>query len=51
MKYINGTVACRNLLKIINERTISDIICKIWLKKLKEGDLDLLLRHALGDHL
>ena len=37
----NATEACRNLLKVFGEDTVSDRTCRRWYEKFETGDFDL----------
>ena len=37
----NATEACRNLLKVFGEGTVSDRACRRWYEKFETGDFDL----------
>lgn len=37
----NATEACRNLLKVFGEGTVSDRTCRRWLEKFETGDFDI----------
>lgn len=37
----NATEACRNLLKVFGEGTVSDRTCRRWFEKFESGDFDL----------
>ena len=37
----NATEACRNLLKVFGEGTVSDRTCRRWYEKFETGDFDL----------
>ncbi|KAG9431031.1 histone-lysine N-methyltransferase SETMAR-like [Apis mellifera carnica] len=37
----NATEACRNLLKVFGESTVSDRTCRRWYEKFETGDFDL----------
>lgn len=37
----NATEACRNLLKVFGEGTVSDRTCRRWFEKFERGDFDL----------
>ncbi|XP_035229786.1 histone-lysine N-methyltransferase SETMAR-like [Stegodyphus dumicola] len=44
----NITEACRNLLKVFGEGTISDRICRRWFENLKKLILTFPISHVLG---